>query len=239
MYESEAWSQPYNLGIPINSPGNDQGLQLSADGLMAHFNSDRKTSYGGFDIYSVRFKERQPGQDYYAGFVPFTDYKPADQITPEERETLLAGTHEFATESSEETIVVKAQDYSVDPIYHVVEEYLDDGSNQIQINQVKQILQTNEDILLELISSGNDDEIIEYSLFASMKRAENVKKKIIDGTDIDAERITVTGIGRNYPMVKQKSLQADKYNTRVDLRFSNVPEHVTIDTELELSLIHI
>ena len=95
---------------------------------------------------------------------------------------------------------------------------------------------TNEDILLELISSGNDDEIIEYSLFASMKRAENVKKKIIDGTDIDAERITVTGIGRNYPMVKQKSLQADKYNTRVDLRFSNVPEHVTIDTELELDI---
>ena len=236
LYESEAWSQPYNLGIPINSPGNDQGLQLSTDGLMAHFNSDRKTSYGGFDIYSVRFKERQPGQDYYAGFVPFTDYKPADQITPEERETLLAGTHEFATESSEETIVVKAQDYSVDPIYHVVEEYLDDGSNQIQINQVKQILQTNEDILLELISSGNDDEIIEYSLFASMKRAENVKKKIIDGTDIDAERITVTGIGRNYPMVKQKSLQADKYNTRVDLRFSNVPEHVTIDTDLELDI---
>jgi len=236
LYESEAWSQPYNLGIPINSPGNDQGIQLSADGLMGHFNSDRKTSYGGFDIYSARFIERQAGQDYYAGFVPFTDYEPADQITPEERENLLAGALEFATESDETITVAEIQEYSVNPIYHVVEEYLDDGSNQIEINQVKQILQTNEDILLELISSGNDDEIIEYSLFASMKRAESVKKKILDGTHIDPERISVTGIGRNYPMVKQKNSQADKYNTRVDLRFSNVPKYVTIETDIELDI---
>jgi hypothetical protein len=236
LYESEAWSEPYNLGIPINSPGNDQGLQLSADGLMAHFNSDRKTSYGGFDIYTARFKERQPGQEYYAGYVPFTDYEPADQLTEEQRESLLASTPDFQTETNEETSIAEAQEYSVDPIYHVVEEYMDDGSNQIQINRVRQILEDNEDILLELISSGNDDEIIEYSLFASMKRAEAVKKKIVDGTKIDPERINVTGIGRNYPMVKQRSIEADKYNTRVDLRFSNVPEHVNIDTDLELDV---
>lgn len=236
LYESEAWSQPYNLGIPINSPGNDQGLQLSADGLMAHFNSDRKTSYGGFDIYSVRFKERQAGQEYYAGFVPFTDYQPADQLTLEQRESLLAGTPEFETEPNENAIVADLQDYSLDPIYHVPEEYMDDGSNQIQINQVKQILQANEGITLELISSGNDDEIIEYSLFASMKRGEAIKKKILERSTIDPERISVTGIGRNYPLVKEISIQADKYNTRVDLRFSNVPEHVTIDTDPELDL---
>lgn len=236
LYESQAWSQPYNLGIPINSPGNDQGLQLSEDGLMAHFNSDRKSSYGGMDIYAARFKERQPGQDYYAGFVPFTDYQPADQITQEQRESIHARTPEFGTESIQSAKGVQVQDYRVDPIYHVVEEYLDDGSNQIQIDRVRQILQDNEDIVLELISSGNDDEIIEYSLFASMKRAEAVKKKILDRTIIDPERISVTGIGRNYPMVKQRSLQADKLNTRVDLRFSNVPEHVTIDTDHELDI---
>ncbi len=49
------WSKPENLGWPINSPGDDQFLVLSADGTTGYFNSVRPGGVGGDDIYRVEF----------------------------------------------------------------------------------------------------------------------------------------------------------------------------------------
>ncbi|MBK7288132.1 MAG: PD40 domain-containing protein [Flavobacteriales bacterium] len=49
------WSKPENLGWPINSPGDDQFLVLSADGATGYFNSVRSGGMGGDDIYRVEF----------------------------------------------------------------------------------------------------------------------------------------------------------------------------------------
>ncbi|MEO5585512.1 MAG: hypothetical protein ABIQ75_08665, partial [Flavobacteriales bacterium] len=50
------WSKPENLGWPINSPGDDQFLVLSADGTTGYFNSVRPGGVGGDDIYRVEFQ---------------------------------------------------------------------------------------------------------------------------------------------------------------------------------------
>lgn len=50
-----AWSKPENLGWPINSPGDDQFLVLSADGRSGYFNSVRAGGMGEDDIYQVDF----------------------------------------------------------------------------------------------------------------------------------------------------------------------------------------
>ncbi len=47
------WSRPENLGWPINSPGDDQFLVLSADGTSGYFNSVRAGGMGEDDIYRV------------------------------------------------------------------------------------------------------------------------------------------------------------------------------------------
>lgn len=45
------WSEPVNLGAPINSPGADQSPALSADGLTLYFASDRPGGLGGVDVW--------------------------------------------------------------------------------------------------------------------------------------------------------------------------------------------
>jgi hypothetical protein len=45
------WSEPVNLGAPINSPGADQSPALSADGLSLYFASDRPGGFGGVDVW--------------------------------------------------------------------------------------------------------------------------------------------------------------------------------------------
>lgn len=53
------WSKPENLGWPINSPGDDQFLVLTADGSSGYFNSVRPGGMGEDDIYRVQFTPRQ------------------------------------------------------------------------------------------------------------------------------------------------------------------------------------
>ena len=45
------WSKPRNIGAPINTPEDEHGLIVSADGHTAYFASGRYKGAGGLDIY--------------------------------------------------------------------------------------------------------------------------------------------------------------------------------------------
>jgi outer membrane protein OmpA-like peptidoglycan-associated protein/tetratricopeptide (TPR) repeat protein len=46
------WQKPQNLGYPINSSGDENGLTLTANGSYAFFSSNNLKGYGGYDIYT-------------------------------------------------------------------------------------------------------------------------------------------------------------------------------------------
>ncbi len=46
------WQKPENLGYPINSGGDENGLTLTANGNYAFFASNALGGYGGYDIYT-------------------------------------------------------------------------------------------------------------------------------------------------------------------------------------------
>jgi outer membrane protein OmpA-like peptidoglycan-associated protein len=60
--EKQAWQTPQNMGIPVNSPGDDAFFRLAPDGSTAFFSSDRLDSYGERDVYIAYFKEPQAEQ---------------------------------------------------------------------------------------------------------------------------------------------------------------------------------
>ncbi len=49
--ETKTWSEPENLGFPINTADEDIYYVLSADGTRAYFSSHREDTYGEKDIY--------------------------------------------------------------------------------------------------------------------------------------------------------------------------------------------
>jgi outer membrane protein OmpA-like peptidoglycan-associated protein/tetratricopeptide (TPR) repeat protein len=66
---SGEWSEPLNLGYPINTHKNENSLLVSPDGELAYFASDRKEGYGDLDLYSFELPEQfKPNPvSYFAG----------------------------------------------------------------------------------------------------------------------------------------------------------------------------
>ncbi|MEA3451841.1 MAG: OmpA family protein, partial [Bacteroidota bacterium] len=55
LIDSNTFSNPVNLGYPINSPDNDIYFVLAANNITGYFTSVRQNSKGYTDIYSVNF----------------------------------------------------------------------------------------------------------------------------------------------------------------------------------------
>ncbi|MDP3913271.1 MAG: OmpA family protein [Bacteroidota bacterium] len=60
LKNDSVWSKPHNIGFPINSHKDEQGLVVDASGKNAYYSSDRPGSMG-MDIYSFQLhKEARP-----------------------------------------------------------------------------------------------------------------------------------------------------------------------------------
>lgn len=55
--EKGEWSEPVNLGYPINTPGDEINFIVAADGHTALISSIREGGCGGYDIYTFQLKD--------------------------------------------------------------------------------------------------------------------------------------------------------------------------------------
>ncbi|MCF8277692.1 MAG: OmpA family protein [Flavobacteriales bacterium] len=70
------WSEPKNLGYPINTWNDEQGLFVAASGENAYFSSDREGGFGKLDLYSFKlYEEARPTR------VTYVKGKVTDKVT--------------------------------------------------------------------------------------------------------------------------------------------------------------
>ncbi|MDQ3048487.1 MAG: hypothetical protein M3R27_13145, partial [Bacteroidota bacterium] len=53
VFKEGNWTEPVNLGYPINTPEDERFYVLTADGEHGYFSSDRKGGFGQQDLYTV------------------------------------------------------------------------------------------------------------------------------------------------------------------------------------------
>ena len=53
--ENDKWSEPENIGYPINTPDDDVFFTMAASGVRGYFSSERMGGLGGQDIYVITF----------------------------------------------------------------------------------------------------------------------------------------------------------------------------------------
>lgn len=95
--ENGSWTEPKNIGYPINSEGNEVGLVVSTDGHLAYYTS-RNASSKGYDIYYFElYEEARPQKvKFFKGVVK-----------DEEGEPVKDAVVEISYKDSEESVEIK------------------------------------------------------------------------------------------------------------------------------------
>ena len=56
--ENDSWSDPINLGYPLNTFVDENSILISSKGDLAYFSSNREGGYGSLDLYSFNIDEK-------------------------------------------------------------------------------------------------------------------------------------------------------------------------------------
>ncbi len=98
VFEKGRWSEPENLGYPINGPDDDVFFVISASGNHGYFASSKQGGYGDKDIYKITFlgPEKPPlvmNEDNLLASVtaPITEFKAEKLVTNGPKMTILKG----------------------------------------------------------------------------------------------------------------------------------------------------
>lgn len=148
--EKGEWSEPVNLGYPINTPGDEINFIVAADGHTALISSIREGGYGGYDIYSFQLKD----DDLKAEPINVYDFMVED---------LTSGT------------VVQLVNIQFEFNSAALTEKSGEG-----IEMLKAFLESHPEITVELAGHTDNVGADAYNLRLSQERAEVVRQALID-----------------------------------------------------------
>ncbi|MCB9225205.1 MAG: OmpA family protein [Crocinitomicaceae bacterium] len=106
------WSEPINIGAPINSAGNDIYYVENAEGTLAYYASMRPGSFGYLDLYTANFECKNIPTTEVKGYAIFAEnhlpvngvIKVTNKETGEE-----AGTYQIDPKTGRYTMVLKPE----------------------------------------------------------------------------------------------------------------------------------
>jgi len=197
--DTKMWGTAKNMGLPINSAGDDTHFQMTADGSKAYLTSDRKTGLGERDIYIAYFKQVR-GDQVQASF-PITFIQLEDQ---EKRlaisEQIISGTVTSAGVSfAEEEQVEIPQQVNIESIFYTSDRDLLSAANKRKIDVVSELMKLDNTLTVRIECHTSITGPLPFDMYFSVKRAENIAEALM-AEGIPARKIQIEGFGPLYPI---------------------------------------
>ena len=234
------WSEPQNLGAPINTKGTEMAPFLHPDGRTLYFSSDKHIGMGGFDLFmSRRGEDGQWQQPVNLGFPINTSGDEINFFVAADGKTAFVssqreggnGGYDIYTFELPEEIRSDSANYlaTVDVVelapgdavvlQNIQFEYnssaLTDDS-QAGIEMLVEFLKRNPDLKVELAGHTDDVGSASYNQKLSADRAESVRKALIDH-GIDETRLSAKGYGANKPLWPNDNDEHRALNRRTEM----------------------
>lgn len=188
------WSEPVNLGYPLNSSYDEMNLVVSNDAVRAFISSQRYDGSGGFDIY---------------------EFELDDKFRPEVFEIETISEEDYYVAAME-----RGNDVTLRNIYFEFDSAELSDESVDGINEVYDFLLEYPDVKIELVGHTDDMGSESYNQILSERRAESVAKVLID-RGISAERIKTKGRGSTQPLFPNNfDDELRDLNRRVSMGFS-------------------
>ncbi|MCB9283243.1 MAG: PD40 domain-containing protein [Lewinellaceae bacterium] len=187
---SESWLDPFNLGAPVNSAGDDLDFRLSRDGLRAYFSSTRKTGYGGSDLYVAFFRESQREQTRTLTPIVFSQVRDF-KLEYARRMGLV---DDPSAHFSEDQI----EKYFLEPLYYDDKGEILTGRNMRTLSTIADLMVRFPQLKILLTSHSDGTDPSNVDLFFSAKRAE-AAADYLSRNGVNQDHILIKAVGKNYP----------------------------------------
>jgi len=235
LFEQKKWTLPRNLGLPINSPGNEMDFRLSNDGLIGTYTSDRKDGYGGTDIYFAFLNEKEDHQSFKVKNIGFIDYpefyidkielpieeEPKEEIVAAQPKPIEVKHVPIRTEISSILIPILAPNQDAELLTKQNLEKLDILADQIIRAGIKN---------LEIMSFTDKEGIAEYNLFLSIRNAEKIKEELVS-RGVSSDILHLKGLGNYLPIIKPglDKPSVSVLNNRIQFKVNFQPENLEVE----------
>ncbi len=210
----QTWSEPRNIGPPINSPEDDAFFRLSADGQVAYFSSDRLDSYGSRDLYAAYFKE--PRAEQLALPQLFTQ---SGRPTP----------------TMSDTSVVR--EVALPVLYYQSDADILSESHRQLLRRVALLAGEYPEakVLIQVHTAPSG--ALKFELYQGIKRAESTAKALIE-MGVPARRIALQSFGSTYPVAQNAMPDGRPYpegqqlNQRIEIHLLGIPDPLPVRVTL-------
>ena len=216
-YKKE-WSEPTNLGIPINSARDDIHFRLDGDGSKGYFSSSRIGGFGKRDLYVAYFKAQrmeQITQSTPAGFHTIA----FENLFKKQIYTDMAAVTESNFYKGEMI------DYELESLFYDSDEDVLNDNNIKVLNNLITTIKQYPQVKVELIGNSDKSDQAKFALYFSVKRAEQVANYLKE-KGINPSNIIIKGCGANFPVAKDDvgaapNFLGQRFNRRIDIALHN------------------
>lgn len=179
------WSEPQNLGYPINTLGDESSLIVSPDGRTAYFSSDQFGGQGGLDLYCFALPE------------PVR----TEPVVYKEEITEVAPTLEVGESITLKNVFFQTGKYTLLEI------------SIVELDKVVQMMNEHSTMCIEL--GGHTDNVgkADFNQKLSEQRAKAVYDYLIKN-GVQAERLSYKGYGSSQPVGDNGTSEGRRQNRR-------------------------
>lgn len=218
-FDKKSWKKPQNMGLPVNSPWDEDHFIVSPDGINGVYVSDKPGGNGETDLYMAYFKDQVIDQLLFAEVPEF--------INPGIRES----------ETKEENMPKprEKKDIRLPSVYYTSNNDVLSPSNISRIISIYENMVIYPDTRLTIYGHSFQESSREMDLYLSLKRTESIAQFLIQ-KGVDPERITLKACGSSYPLAMPyingiKSNIAEKSNRRIDFKLIPVSSDIHVIQE--------
>ncbi len=240
---TKTWGTIKNAGLPLNSAADDMGIQMASNGMSIIFSSDRKTGYGGHDLYII-YPENPIGDmailrgQAVPGFLLLMDDNEVG-VMEERIELIDDDENTSATKMVEENSIVRDQiddniypktKINIAPIYFSASDVVLNTQSIKELDKIAAYIAKYPNLTLNILSHSSGYEgPTHFDLYFSARRAEQVVNYLIE-RGVNEKSMTILGVGRQYPYAKrlingEVAGFATKLNRRIELRVEGGNEY--------------
>jgi len=192
------WSDPVNLGYPINTYQDESGIVINAQGNAAYFASGRPGGFGGLDIYCFELEE---------------SLRPEPVLFITEK---TEPTEELQNDTEILIPLIAGESFILPNIFFEFAQsnLLPDSYSELQ--RLLAYLVKNNTVKIEISGHTDNQGSEAYNQKLSMERAKTVYRFLIDH-GIDANRLSYKGYGKEKPIVPNDTEENRAKNRRTEI----------------------